>query len=410
MPIKTLFVALWKSPAGPLLLTAQVALSMMILANVAYVIFVRFETTGRPTGMDVQNIFWISSQGYSKEYDQQAATEPDLQYLNSLPGVVAASASSTVPQTFDAILTPVSANAELKGEKRQVLVYEMTMKGIDALGLRLVRGRSYSADSVLPSPSVGRTRNQFGPEVVITEALADKLFGDGGRALGKPLYFGMLDGRSAIVVGVVEHMQAGPYFGPESDFVNEVVLAPANPAGRGAYYVVRTQPGLRDRIMNRVQREFEPLRRGRYIDGMRTLAETAARNRQNDRNAAIILAILSSFVLAVTLLGLFGFASFAVSSRTKEIGTRRAIGATRADIVKHFLAENFFITTAGILAGTVMTLAFALQLAMMIELPRLPSIFLVGAMALIWTAGLVAALAPALRGAAVPPAVASRTA
>lgn len=409
MTIKSTLKSLWRSPAGPLLLAAQVALGLMIFANVAYVIFVRFETTGRPTGLDLQNIFWLASEGYGKEYDQKAATKPDLQYLNSLPGVVAASAFSTVPQTFDALRSPVSPNPELQGTKLPAILYETTEKAIDTLGVRLIRGRTFGADAV-PPPRTGSTQSAFGPEVVITEVLADKLFGGADRALAKPLYFGMMNGGSATVVGVIERMQAGPYFGPDSDFVNDVVLAPAYPSGPNAHYVVRTLPGQRDAVMNRVQREFESLQPGRYIDRMRTLAATAAQNRANDRNGAIILAILASFVLAVTMLGLFGFASFTVTSRTKEIGTRRAIGATRADILKHFLAENFFITTAGIALGSVMTLAFALQLSVLLEMPRLPTFYLTGAMVLVWLAGLSAALIPALRGAAVPPAVATRSA
>jgi putative ABC transport system permease protein len=99
-----------------------------------------------------------------------------------------------------------------------------------------------------------------------------------------------------------------------------------------------------------------------------------------------------------------------VSSRTKEIGTRRAIGATRSDILKLFLMENWLITTMGIVAGSVITLAFSLQLRFLLELPRLPLIFLVGSMVLLWAGGLLAALVPALRGAAVPPAVATRVA
>jgi putative ABC transport system permease protein len=409
MAAKTLFMALLRSPAGPLLLAAQVSLSLMILANIAYVSFVRFETTGRPTGIDLQNIFWISSVGYSKDFNQQAATKPDLQYLNSLPGVVAASAFGTVPQTFDALLSPVSPNPELKEIKRMVVVYEMTERGIDTLGLRLVRGRAFGADAILPSPGGASSQTVFGPEVVITEVLADKLFGSGARALGKPLFFGILNGRSARIVGVVERMQGGPYFGPDSDFVNEVVLAPATPSGNGTHYIVRTRPGRRDAVMRTVEREFEALQPGRYMERIQTLAATAADNRADDRHSAVILAILSSFVLAVTMLGLFGFASFAVTTRTKEIGARRAFGATRADIVKHFLTENFLITTLGIAAGVAMTLAFALQLSMMLELPRAPIVFLAAAMALIWMTGLLAALLPALRGARVSPDMATRS-
>jgi putative ABC transport system permease protein len=286
----------------------------------------------------------------------------------------------------------------------------MTEQCVAALGLHLTYGRSFGADAVPPPSSADPAARAFGSEVIITEALAGKMFGGADRAVGKSLYFGALNGGSATVVGVVERLQGGPYFGPDSDFVNEVVLVPANPGGKTTFYIVRALPGQRDAVMNRVQREFEALQRGRYIQRIRTLAFTAAQGRADNRHGAVILAILSSFVLAVTMLGLFGFASFSVTSRTKEIGTRRAIGATRADIVRHFLGENILITTAGIAIGSIITLAFALQLSMLLEMPRLPTIFLTCAMALVWISGLAAALIPALRGARVPPAVATRSA
>ena len=408
MAIKALCNSLWRSPVGPLLLAVQVALSMMILANVAYVVSVRLETTGRPTGMDLDNIFWIRSEGRGQNYDQQSVTRFDLEYLNSLPGVLAACATSSIPQTGVAKETAVSADADTK-EKRPVLWYQMTEKSVDALGLHLIRGRGYLKDAVAPAPSSADAAGlAFGPEVVITAALAEKLFGSSEAAVGKTLYFSLAEGRSATIVGVVERMQAAPLFLPGVNIFTEIVLAPAVPAGPTALYLVRTQPGLRDQVMTRVVKEFESLQRDRYVDKIKPLADTASEGRAADRASAVVLAILASFVLAVTMLGLFGFAAFSVTSRTKEIGTRRAIGATKSDILKQFLLENWIITTAGVIVGSVITLAFALQLSMLLELPRLPIVFLVGSMALIWTAGLLAALMPALRGAGVPPAVATR--
>jgi putative ABC transport system permease protein len=410
MAIKAVCSSLWRSPVGPLLLAAQVALSMTILANVAYVVSIRLENTLRPTGMDLDNIFWISSEGHGQNYDQQSTTQFDLEYLNLLPGVLAACAASSIPQTFDAQETTVSGDADFK-ETRDVLLFQMTEKSVEALGLRLIRGRGYLKDTVTPAPSrADAAGTVFGQEVVITAALAEKLFGSSEAAIGKPLHFSMAKGRSAAIVGVVERMQAAPFFLPGTNFVNEIVLVPAVPAGPTAHYLVRTKPGFRDQIMTRVIKEFESLQRDRYVNAVKSLADTASQARAADRASAVALAILASFVLAVTMLGLFGFAAFAVTSRTKEIGTRRAIGATRTDILKQFLLENWLITTLGVIVGSVITLAFALQLSMLLELPRLPIVFLAGSMSLIWTAGLLAALMPALRGAAVAPAVATRAA
>jgi putative ABC transport system permease protein len=408
MSIRTVLKSLWQSPAGPLLLSAQVALSLMIFANVAYVTDVRLGATESSTGMDLANIFWIYSRGQGKDYDQQHTVKLDLEYLRSMPGIVAACVSNAIPQTRAGLRSLVSPNQDLKENKRFVFVYQSTDAIIDALGLHLLRGRMFNADSVLPALSSGSPSHKaFGTEVVITEDLATKLYGNSEQALGKPMYFSLLNGGSATVVGVVELLQAAPSMGP-GDVVYDVVLTPAVPPGPNAIYLVRTKPGLLHAIMSRVWKELGPTQHGRVVDAMDTLAAEATRSRAADRTDAVILTILSSLVLAVTMLGLFGFASFAVTSRAKEIGTRRAIGARRADIVKLFLLENWIITTAGIVMGSITTLAFAVQLHFLLELPRMPIVFLVGSMGLIWIAGLLAALIPALRGSTVPPAVATR--
>jgi putative ABC transport system permease protein len=410
MAIRTVLRALWQSPAGPLLLAAQVALSLMIFANVAYVIDARLAATESSTGMNLADVFWVQSHGEGKDYDQQSVVKFDLEYLRLLPGVIAACVINEVPQMRSSLFSVVSPNQDLKQNKRFVFVYQSTDAIVDVLGLHLVRGRMFNGDSVLPAPRADLTRRPaFGTEVVITEDLAAKLYGNAERALGKPMYFSLLHGGSATVVGVVELMQAAPPMGA-GDIIYDVVLTPAVPPGPSAIYLVRTKSGLLDAIMARVWKELEPLQHGRLVDSMDTLAARAAQSRVEDRTDAVILAILSSLVLAVTMLGLFGFASFAVTSRNKEIGTRRAIGARRADIVKMFLLENWLITTSGIVVGSIVTLAFAVQLRTLLELPRMPIIFLVGSMGLVWVAGLLAALMPALRGSAVPPAVATRAA
>ena len=58
-------------------------------------------------------------------------------------------------------------------------------------------------------------------------------------------------------------------------------------------------------------------------------------------------------LLVVTSFGIVGLASFWVQQRTKMIGTRRALGATRGQILRYFQAENLLLTTAGIAIGMV---------------------------------------------------------
>ena len=114
-------------------------------------------------------------------------------------------------------------------------------------------------------------------------------------------------------------------------------------------------------------------------------------------------------LLIITALGIVGLASFWVQQRTRQIGIRRALGATRGDIVRYFQLENLILTTAGIAAG--MGLAYAINLWLMdaYQVARLPAGALPAGAALLWLLGQLAVLGPARRAAAIPPAIATRT-
>jgi putative ABC transport system permease protein len=141
----------------------------------------------------------------------------------------------------------------------------------------------------------------------------------------------------------------------------------------------------------------------------RTLPELRADFFRQTRVMVGTLAGVIVALLLVTALGIVGLASFWVQQRRKQIGIRRAIGATRSDILHYFQAENFLIVTVGIVIGMVMTFALNLMLMKFYEVPRLPVYYLpIGALVL-WALGQLAVLAPARRAAEVPPVVATRS-
>jgi len=124
---------------------------------------------------------------------------------------------------------------------------------------------------------------------------------------------------------------------------------------------------------------------------------------------AIILTIVITLLIALTALVIVGLSSFHVAQRTKQIGTRRALGAKRMDIVKQFMLENWLITTVGALFGVVLTVIVAYWLEVSFELPRLDWRYLPVGIVSLWILSALAALEPARRAASVPPAVATRS-
>jgi putative ABC transport system permease protein len=99
-----------------------------------------------------------------------------------------------------------------------------------------------------------------------------------------------------------------------------------------------------------------------------------------------------------------------VQQRWRSIGIRRAIGATRGDILRYFQGENFLIVGAGIVLGGVLAVLLNLLLMAHYELPRLPLWYLPIGAAVLWALGQLSVLSPARRAARIPPVAAMRSA
>jgi putative ABC transport system permease protein len=410
METRAMLSAMWRSRTGPILVAAQVAITLAVLVNVAYIIQMRLVNIAEPTGMDVDNIFWLVSQSYAPEYNHAAAVQADLDYLQSLPGVVAAATTTNVPQGGGTSSLPFATDPSVveKGGGQPAVIFFGSAKYIETLGLKLVAGRTFDPAAVSPPAKDFREMmGNWGAEVVITKNLADKLWPK-GDALGKIVHVGLVN-KASTVVGIVDFMQHQPAMGSIAEFLRTIVIVPAVGPGPNAVYMVRTEPGRRDATMARVEKELADLQPGRYLSSMESLENTARRTRNGLRTSVFTLGTVAVFVLVVTMVGIVGLAAFTVATRTKQLGTRRAIGATKFHILRYFLVENWLITSVGAALGCALALAVGVKLSLMYQMPRLPLLYLVGGVVVLWALGLLAVLIPARRAASISPAVATRT-
>jgi putative ABC transport system permease protein len=410
MEIRALLSALRRNKTGPILVSAQVAITLAVLVNVAYIVQQRVEEVSKPTGMDLDNMFWISLGTTSRDYHYETAVKADLNYLNSLPGVVAATSINNLPQTGGITGLPFASSLEALQRPNGGhggLIYFGTDKFLDTMGLKLVAGRNFTADAIKPpAPDFNAALGEWAQEVIITQRMAKKLFPD-GNAVGKPIYVGLVN-KTSTIVGLVDFMRAVPASTRYDDFVSQIVIAPIIPPGPNSLYVVRAKPGQRAAVMRQLEKSFADLQPGRFISRMQDYTRTAAEIRQGTRANAIILAVVALFVLAVTVVGISGLAAFNVTTRTKQLGIRRAIGARKFHILRYFLVENWIITTCGAVLGCILALAAGVKLSTLYEMQRLPLYYLVGGVLLLWIVGLLAVLVPARRAASISPAVATR--
>jgi putative ABC transport system permease protein len=161
--------------------------------------------------------------------------------------------------------------------------------------------------------------------------------------------------------------------------------------------------------MARVEKEFADQQPGRYLSSMEALTDSAERQRIGMKTSAVTLSIVAAFVMLVTIVGIVGLAAFTVATRTKQLGTRRAIGATKFHILRYFLVENWLITSVGAFIGCALALGVGIKLSDMYRMPQLPLLYLAGGVVGLWLVGLLAVWIPARRAAAISPAIATRT-
>lgn len=403
--IRPILSALLRNRTGAILVALQIALALAILVNATYIVKQRVASINRPTGIDAANLLAIQAAGFTSRYDYDSSVRDDLNYLRGLDGVIDATVTAAVPLSGSGNSIPMYRSPERKPSSEVMTVmYEMDEHALQTLGSRIIAGRFFRKEEIMSPMSVSNQSRPI-PNVVIDEPLARKLFPPDGNAVGKVVYD--VFGRPTTVIGITADM-IGPWIAV--DYQRQIMFVPQMPRMWGFFYLVRAKPGHRDEVMRIAADHLAGSNNDRVIKSVRSV-ETYKRGLfLSERITAIFLVIVTTALLAVASLGIFGLATFNVSTRTKQIGTRRAVGARKRDIVRHFMVENALVTTAGVIVGCLLALAVGYTLSVRYQLPRLDLYYLVGGVIVLWAIGQFAAWQPARRASKVSPSIATRTA
>jgi putative ABC transport system permease protein len=181
---------------------------------------------------------------------------------------------------------------------------------------------------------------------------------------------------------------------------------PATPAVLSDY-IVRTVPQDRERVLHAAVAKIEAMSPNAVVKA-KTFIDIRDEFFANARSMVWMLVLVCVVMLAVTAFGIVGLTSFWVGQRRRQIGIRRAVGATRAHIMQYFQTENFLLSSAGVVIGMVLAFGINLYLMQHYQTTRLPWYYLPVSAIALWVLGQLAVLGPALRAANVPPVVATR--
>ena len=149
--------------------------------------------------------------------------------------------------------------------------------------------------------------------------------------------------------------------------------------------------------------------RNRVIEGFTLISEHRKRVYRNHELMATVLSMMVILLLLITSLGLAGMVMFNIERRTKQIGTRRALGAKKRDIISFFLVENYIICLVGGVIGGLVAVQLGQQLMSVYSLPKLELIYPIMTIMGLLLLTTVAVILPARKAAKISPAIATRS-
>ena len=331
--------------------------------------------------------------------------------ITAVPGVESAAIASSLPLELGPDL-PFIVNAQyVEGSNTEGVgdaQYRAVSPGyFGTLEIPLVRGRAFTRQDVTGTPGV----------VVVNEVLAARHW-PGTDPIGQLLTIGppyvpeLADPAPRQVVGVVRDVRemsldADPpqiLYVPLAQIPQLVLerfmqLMPENVIVRTAVDPASMTIALQEAVW--VVEPTQP------VSQVLTMDQIVTRSLGSAQFNMLLLGMLSAVALLLAAVGIYGVLSFLVGQRTREIGVRMALGATRTDVERMVVRQSLTTIAAGIAVGLAGAFALTRLLASLVHGVSVldPATFVVSPLVLLAVA-LVATYLPARRAAALDPAVA----
>jgi predicted permease len=381
------------------LVAGQIALALVLLVGSFLFVRTLANLRSRGPGFSTTNLLTFHLDPGRAGYEQtrgRALMEQLVTSLRELPEVSGAGLSTA------SLLGPGSWNTRLTVDAGERFV----AKGIhcnaigpgffETLGAQVLEGRAFDARDRLDGP-----KQEF-RSVIVNERFASRYF-PGKSALGARVAFGAAPNAVATmqIVGVVqtfsyrarglrepEEQAFFPYF--EGSF------------GGGSLYVrTRTSSSAAFAAIRGAVEKAAP---GLAVEDLRTIDGQLDRALANERLLAILATAFALLAVLLAVVGLYGVTSFVVARRTREIGIRMALGATRKAALWLVVGDTARLVAAGVLVAlpAVWGLGRFVE-SQLFGVTALDAATLAGAAVLVGCAALAAAAAPARRATAVSP-------
>jgi putative ABC transport system permease protein len=384
------------------LVIAEVALSMVLLAGALLMVqsFVRvqrlqfgFEPERVMTGRVI-----LPTYRYGDESKAEQFTRRVLDKLRQIPGVEAAGTVTYLPLSgwSGGIDFGIEGRPQLTGAERPSASYQAVSEDyFRSMGIPVLSGRAFTPRDDRDAPGV----------VIVNDALAGKYW-PGESAVGRRVLIGGTQPQPFEIVGVVGNVRSA---GLEEAIEPEMYLSVWQGGDSLICITLRTSgdPAALAAQMRAAVWSVDPDQPLTYV---MPLADLAAESLAFRRAGMTLAAGFGALALVLTAVGIFGVLSYSVSRRTREIGVRVALGATRAEVARLVLREGLRMTGIGVALGLAAALALSQFLASVLyEVKPGDPVTYAAVAVILLTVAAAATLIPARRATAVDPLAALRS-
>jgi predicted permease len=382
------------------LIVVEVALSVVLLVSAGLLLRSFDRLRGVDPGIDVRQALSfrtnISGQRYSSEEQVAAFYTSAVERLRALPGVQAAGAAARMALEGYAWTGDLFIDGRPDVWGRDLRHKGVTPGYFAATGLPVLRGRDFDR---------GDTAAGL-PVAIVNEALVRRYFPD-EDPVGRRIAFSRpaANTRWRTIVGVVADEKQD---GLAAETRPEVYDPHTQDGSNSMALVVRTDgdPAARLPEIRRAIAELDP---AVALYDVRTLEDVVSASLAEERLTTLLLAAFAAIGLVLASVGLYGIVAFAVTERTREIGVRLALGATRSGVLRMVVWDGLRLVLLGLALGVAASLATtrAIQ-GFLFHTSTGDPLVLAGVVGLLGLVGILASYAPALRASRVDPAISLR--
>lgn len=392
--IKHLLKLVWNRKRANALIVGEIFVSFLVIFAVITGAVTLIGGWRKPIGFDYRNVWDVrldfNVDGETPSPEMLGSMMRMLDEARAMPEVESAALSNTPPYSF----STSEGSRSLNGREVSVLYDDVTDEFAEVMKLKLVRGRWFNATD---------DAAQHQPVVIDTNAAKD-LFGD-TDPIGQK--WELEENKFGQVVGVVSSYRKNGEVQMQSNMMFRRIHPNGNYGQLANHVLVRLRPGtpaaFEEQLANRMQSVAPNVSfRVRHMELMRD-------SMLRTRLAPIIAgAIVGTFLIAMVALGLTGVLWQNVTTRTRELGLRRAMGASGSAVHRQILGEVALLATVATVVGLIVVAQLPILGAFAIVTPSSFTAGIAGALATIYALTVLCGLYPSWLASRLQPADALR--